>query len=99
VTVIASAASAAAPLNGQDNRFGTNLQLVSNDQSTITIVAPAGVVFKVMQDRSAVHDPTIIHQGQNGATVTGGTLAMDTNYYIADPVNATVSFAVQFDQD
>jgi hypothetical protein len=101
MVVIASATSEAAPLKGQDNRSGPNFQLVSNDESniTLTVLGETAAAFKIMRDKTVFKDPTIIAQAQNGTTVGGGVLEVGKDYYIANPVNATTAFTVEFTQN
>ncbi len=94
---IAASASATTPLSGQKARSGFNFQLLSNNGSTITLVAPQGVVFDIKEDVSG-SDPTPVSKATNGSTIDGGALKTGKNYYIANPSNAHASFAVELTQ-
>jgi hypothetical protein len=98
MTAIASAISADKPLSGQDHRSGPNFNLLANNGGNITIVAPQGIVFDIKEDISMHTDPTPVSSATNGTSVSGKTLAMGKNYYIANPKNASGNFTIQLTQ-
>jgi|GEM_PF-2652561 hypothetical protein len=97
-SVIATATSETTPLPGQKNRSGPDFSLLSNDGGTITIVAPAGYKFKIMQDVSLGPDKTPVPDGENGKQIAGAILRTGLKYYIADPEDALAPFVVELTQ-
>ena len=98
MSVIASVVSAPKPLPGQNNRSSQNFQLVSNDGNQITAGCPGGIVFNIMKDVSWGTDPVVVEDATNETVIPGGKLDTGTNYYIANPKNASSNFNVTLSQ-
>mgnify|MGYP001159284111 CR=1 FL=1 len=95
--VIAAAASASSPLSGQKARSSANLQLLSNDGSTITVSGPPCVLFNISEDVRG-SDPTPVSNATNRTTFDGSKLQVRKNYYSASPSNAHARSAVVLSQ-
>jgi hypothetical protein len=91
--VVGAAVSGAAALTGQKHRSGPNFQMIAG--GALMVECPLGLSFDIMWDKTG-GDATVVTGATAGTKIASGVLTTNINYYIANPENATGSFAVLF---
>jgi len=81
---------ASSHLNGQDHRASDNFRLGA---ANYRVECPAGVKFKIMEDKSAASDPTIYSNLENGSVIS--QVHNLGNIYIADVTGAKQAILVK----